>query len=192
MKSFLNEMEKKFKALEESQLCEECGMNECECVNEVTYQVKDAAAAKKLNVDDKDIIKVVDEDLEEASTTGGVAGYQTPNAFSKKIYDKRKKKTKWASVSEAMDKKYESLIESYSKFSMGNTSKSSPSKTVNETIRQVSKRLQEIETLINYTGRLKKESGMTRAEYGKSTFTALNKISERLLKISERIRSLGE
>ena len=192
MKSFLNEMEKKFKALEESQLCEECGMNECECVNEVTYQVKDAAAAKKLNVDDKDIIKVVDEDLEEASTTGGVAGYQTPNAFSKKIYNKRKKKTKWASVSEAMDKKYESLIESYSKFSMGNTSKSSPSKTVNETIRQVSKRLQEIETLINYTGRLKKESGMTRAEYGKSTFTALNKISERLLKISERIRSLGE
>ena len=62
---------KSFKALEESQLCEECGMNECECVNEVTYQVKDAAAAKKLNVDDKDIIKVVDEDLEEASTSTG-------------------------------------------------------------------------------------------------------------------------
>ena len=197
MKSFLNEMEKKFKALEESQLCEECGMNECTCIHETItisskkpgYE-KDIADIEKENPDAN--ITVEEEDLEEASTTGGVAGYQTPNAFSKKIYNKRKKKTKWASVSEAMDKKYESLIESYSKFSMGNTSKSSPSKTVNETIRQVSKRLQEIETLINYTGRLKKESGMTRAEYGKSTFTALNKISERLLKISERIRSLGE
>lgn len=183
MKSFLTEIEKKFQTLE------------------TKFEVPDSDAAKDLEtkINDPDaIIKVTnEEELEEANVTGALDGGagppRTPGAFmSKKSYDKKKKKMKWASVSEAMDKKYEKLIESYSKFAMGNNSKSSPVKTVNETIRQVSKRLQEIETLINYTGRLKKESGMTRGEYGKSTFTALNKISERLLKMSERIRSLGE
>jgi len=193
MKSFLTEIGKKFKTLDESAVCEKCGkIHEGECVMEVTYKVDDKSKIPT-NLDPEDVVDLTEDDLEEASTTGGVAGYQTPGAFmSKKSYEKKKKKMKWASVSEAMDNKYENLIESYSKFAMGNTSKSSPSRTVNETIRQVSKKLQEIETLINYTGRLKKESGMTRAEYGKSTFTALNKISERLLKMSERIRSLGE
>jgi len=197
MKSLLKEIENKFITLEESKLCEECGMikETCQCVHEATIEVSpEDLSTVKPDTDPNDIIKVVKEDdLEEASTSGGAGPYGTPNAFiSRKAYDKKKKKMTWASVSEAMDKKYETLIESYSKFAMGKGPKSSPSRTVNETIRQVSKRLHEIETLINYTGKLKKESGMTRAEYGKSTFNALNKISERLLKISERVRSLGE
>ena len=146
----------------------------------------------KQKIDSEEDRLVVEDELEEISTSGGVAAYQTPYAFSTKAQAKKKKKMKYASVQEAMDQKYAKLIESYSKFALGKGAKSSPSRTVNETIRDVAKKLQEIETLINYTGRLKNESGMTRAEYGKSTHTALNKISERLLKISERVRRLGE
>ena len=70
--------------------------------------------------------------------------------------------------------------------------KSTPSQTVNGTIKEVAKKLQEIEQLVRYTSRLKTESGIAGSTYGKSTNNALKKISERLLKISERVRSLGE
>ena len=90
-----------------------------------------------------------------------------------------------------MDKKYAAMIESYSKFATGNP-KSTPSQTVNGTIKEVAKKLQEIEQLVRYTSRLKTESGIAGSSYGKSTHSALRKISERLLKISERVRSLGE
>jgi hypothetical protein len=129
------------------------------------------------------------EDIDEISTSGAAGAYMTPNAFAKP--GQKKKKYKWASVSEAMDNKYEKLIESYSKFATGNP-KSTPSQTVNGTIKEVAKKLQEIEQLVKYTSRLKNESGIAGSSYGKSTHNALNKISERLLKISERVRSLGE
>ena len=53
-------------------------------------------------------------------------------------------------------------------------------------------KLREIETLVEYNSRLKTESGVTSSHYGPSTTKALNKISERLIKISERVRALGE
>lgn len=162
-----------------------------EDVNEM-ITTDDEEIAIDLDDQGKDVKLVKEDDLDEMSTTGGVPGYQTPYAFSTPAQAKKKKKMKYESVQKAMDKKYEALIESYSKFAMGNGPKTSPAKTVNNTIKEVAKKLQEIETFINYTNKLKNESGMTRAEYGKSTQTALNKISERLLKISERIRSLGE
>ena len=94
-------------------------------------------------------------------------------------------------VAEAMDRKYEQLIEGYRKFANGD-SKMSPEKKVKSTIQEIAKKLQEIETLVNYNSRLKTESGVTSTAYGPSTTKALTKISERLIKISERVRSLGE
>ena len=146
----------------------------------------------KAKAAEDDTIKVVNEDdLDEMSVTGGVAGYQTPYAFSTRAQAKKKKKMKYESVQKAMDAKYAALIESYSKFASGNP-KHTPSQTVNGTIKEVAKKLQEIEQLVRYTSRLKNESGIAGSTYGKSTQNALNKISERLLKISERVRSLGE
>jgi len=94
-------------------------------------------------------------------------------------------------VAEAMDRKYEQLIEGYRNFANGD-SKTSPEKKVKSTIQEIAKKLQEIETLVNYNSRLKTESGVTSTAYGPSTTKALTKISERLIKISERVRSLGE
>ena len=51
---------------------------------------------------------------------------------------------------------------------------------------------EEIEETIKYTSRLKTESGISHSGFGPSTSKALGKISERLIKISERVRSLGE
>ena len=150
----------------------------------------DAAAEmqkKNPNVD----IELTEDEIDEQNVTGAIAGYQTPNAFSTRAQAKKKKNMKYESVQKAMDTKYEAMIESYSKFATGNP-KSTPSQTVNGTIKEVAKKLQEIEQIVKYTSKLKTESGIAGSSYGKSTHTALNKISERLLKISERVRSLGE
>lgn len=162
-----------------------------DAANEV-IKTDDEQKALELQKKDPDAdIELTEDEIDEMSTTGGVPGYQTPNAFSTRAQAKKKKKMKYESVQKAMDAKYAALIESYSKFASGNP-KSTPTQTVNGTIKEVAKKLQEIEQLVRYTSRLKNESGIAGSTYGKSTHNALNKISERLLKISERIRSLGE
>ena len=135
-------------------------------------------------------LKFQEEEIEESNTSTATPGYMTPNAFAPT--GKKPKKLGYASgVAEAMDKKYEALIESYREYALGD-SKMSPDQKVKTTIREVSKKLQEIEQMVQYSSRLKTESGLSRDGYGASVNKALNKISERLIKISERVRSLGE
>ena len=130
-------------------------------------------------------------DIDEASTSAAAGPYNTPKAFSTLEQARKKKKMKYAGVAEAMDKKYEQLIESYKKYALGDA-KMTPDKRVKETIKEVSKKLQEIEQLVRYSSRLKTESGLSRDGYGTAVNNALTKISERLVKISERVRALGE
>jgi hypothetical protein len=112
----------------------------------------------------------------------------TPGLSKRK--DKTKKYIK-PTVADAMDAKYEQLVESYRNFATGD-SKTTPEQKVKNTIKEVAKKLQEIETLINHTSRLKTESGLSRTGIGPAADKALTKIAERLTKISERVRSLGE
>jgi len=235
MRSFLREMEEKFVELENH--CEVCDKpaDDCTCTDEV----------------------------DEASTTGGVAGYNTPAAFRKTVkrvgyasgveesvnkpatfrwdveqyqrpeseeeeyvdkfpfafdeVDWQHKNYKYPSVDlssspgtatkkhktlkvgqsqklkveDVLERKYEQLIEGYRTFATAD-SKTTPEQKVKNTIREVAKKLQEIETMVNYNSRLKTESGVTSSAYGNSTKKALAKISERLVKISERVRALGE
>jgi hypothetical protein len=106
-------------------------------------------------------------------------------------YDWSGVKNKTDKVYEAMDSKYEKLIESYKRFATGDP-KITPEQKVKHTIKEVAKKLQEVENLVANTARLKTESGMSRDGYGTSVNGALTKISERLIKISERVRALGE
>jgi hypothetical protein len=101
------------------------------------------------------------------------------------------KKHKTLRVEDVLEQKYEQLIEGYRSFATSD-SKTTPEQKVKNTIKEVAKKLQEIETMVNYNSKLKTESGVTSSAYGNSTKKALAKISERLVKISERVRSLGE
>lgn len=92
-------------------------------------------------------------------------------------------------VEDILEKKYERLIEGYRDFKTGDAK---PSIKIKSTIQEIAKKLQEIETLVNYNSKLKTEAGVTSSAYGPATTKALTKISERLIKISEKIRSLGE
>ena len=127
--------------------------------------------------------------VDEMSTTAGVAVYNTPKSFSTPEQIKKKKKMKYPGVAEAMEKRYERLIEGYRTYATSDPKKSPESK-VNETIIEVSKKLREIEESVKNASRLKEESGVTREGYKKRTNKALDAISERLVKISERVRNL--
>jgi hypothetical protein len=128
-------------------------------------------------------------EIEEQNVTGAIAGFNTPKAFAKKTNDKTAEQLGYKKVQEAMDKKYLKLIEGYRDFKKGDIK---PSHKVKDTIREIAKKLQEIETLVNYNTRLKTESGIASSEYGPSASKALATISSRLTKISERVRALGE
>jgi hypothetical protein len=131
-----------------------------------------------------------EEEIDEASTSAGAGAYMPPKAFGK-ADDDTVEALGYKRVQEAMDNKYERLIEGYKTFALSDP-KMSPAKKVNASIKNVAKQLKEIEETINYTSRLKTESGISHSGFGPSTSKALVKISERLIKISERVRSLGE
>lgn len=243
MNSFLKQIESRFKLLESADITPTE-----EPVTESDNYVCDQCQGQGCMHCD---YKGYHEELEEMSTTGGIAGYQTPKAFGetndtaevlgyKRVKEsvntpsaykhgeyqqpesmdeewtdkfafakdestwQQRKLNKYPSVpmvdtpslapqdiSEAMEKKYEAIVEGYRSFANGDP-KVTPEQRVNQTIREIAKKLQEIEEAVRYTSRLKTESGMARDNYNKRTQSALNKISERLIKISERVRSLGE
>ena len=154
----------------------------------------------------KDAIdKAMDKEVDEISTSAGAGAYMTKNFVAKRKQTnpnlkqstgytdvpKTKLHSEYDRVQEAMDRKYEQLIEGYREFALGN-GKRSPNQTVNSAIREVAKKLKEIEETVKYTGRLKTESGIAHSGFSSGTHNALRKISERLIKISERVRSLGE
>jgi len=216
MKSFLKEIESKFKEIQEQDHNNDdkenfadimiarmmkSGMSKEDAIAKVkNKKYNEEAKPDFLDLDGdgdteedmKDAAADANEAIDEMNTTAAVPGdIQTPYAFSTKAQAKKKKKIKYESVQSAMDQKYAAMIESYSKF-VTEDSKLSPAQKVNNAIKDVAKKLQEIEKVVGYTSRLKKESDIAGSTYGKSTHKALHKISERLLKISERIRSLGE
>jgi hypothetical protein len=188
MKSFLKQIDESFKALTEKE--SKPDFLDLDNDNDLEEPMKDVAQ---------------EDELEEASTSAGAGSYMTPKAFAPTTNNKNATSStgmyiapttslhteQYNRVQEAMDTKYERLIEGYKQFSLGN-GKRSPHQTVNASIREVAKKLKEIEETVKYTGRLKTESGISHSGFSSGTHNALRKISERLIKISERVRSLGE
>ncbi len=204
MKSFLKQIEESFQSLDEKKAkpdfldLDNDGDTE-ESMKKAAKEKNEAAKPDYLDFDNdgdteesmKKALSDKDEDeLEEISTSAGAGAYMTPKAFGK-ADDDTVEALGYKRVQEAMDNKYERLIEGYKTFALSDP-KMSPAKKVNASIKNVAKQLKEIEETIKYTSRLKTESGISHSGFGPSTSKALGKISERLIKISERVRSLGE
>jgi len=221
MKSIITEMSKQFHKIE-SEFCESCDRpkSNCECDEELDemnttgavagYNTPAAFAkpgkwkgkqARYENVNTSpsykfDSFHEPESDEEDQSDKNFAVGPNSSWHKEAAEYPTDDRKLEPVShmynkVQEAMDSKYEAIIESYRKFTTDDAT-TSPEQKVKKTIREVSKRLQEIEEMVNHSSRLKIESGLSRDGYGKSVNTALTKISERLTKIAERVRALGE
>mgnify|MGYP001195390245 FL=1 len=139
----------------------------------------------------KELIAEIEQDeldLEEATTTGDIAGYNTPNAFKDtdgtdedeenddKFVDKLAKSTGYERVDE---NRWQELRKD----------ESSPKQKIGRGISGVNKQLSEIEKFVGWYGKIKKEGGLESDQYWKRTQKNLTKIRERLNRIATSIQN---
>ena len=219
MRSFLREMEDKFIDLENDEHDEDEEVTEQNVTSNIAGYNTPGAFLTPAQYEKKNKNLKYESVNKPASWTMG--GYQAPEDEEEEYTDKfpfadhdskwqhknyeypsknltstpgtanKKDKTMKLTTEDVLEKKYEELLESYRRFATEDKH-TSPERKVKNTIKEIAKKLQEIETMVNYNTRLKTESGVAASTYGPGTQKALTKISERLIKISERVRALGE
>jgi hypothetical protein len=140
----------------------------------------------------KNLIEEIEQEeleLEEATTTSNVDGYNTPNAFKKSdgtdeddttkdsFVDKINQSTGYKRVDENrwLDLKRE---------------ESTPTQKLGKGISNIKRQLSEIETFLNWYSKIKKESGLSSDQYWKRTQKNLFRIRERLNNIATSITKL--
>jgi hypothetical protein len=190
----------------------------------------------------KEIIRTIvreiqsEKELDEMSVTGGVAGYDTPAAFSKPGQTKKKNNrlakatggTVVDDLEEGKDwlkndvpanskKPLEIKPTSINKNDSGAVADisgmllvqddddaslnenrwlaikkedGSPKAKMSKGITSIKQQLGEVEKFVNWYSKIKNENGVKRDDYYKRTNKSLHKIKERLMNLSEKIRTL--
>lgn len=147
------------------------------------------------------IRELEEEDLDEISTTGNVAGYNTPMAFKKtdgtnkddepdaEYSKKLNQSTGYTKVNEAVKKNKSVLSEN--RYHQLRKSEGTPNQKIGIGIRELRKQITEIEKFVNWYSNIKTENDMGYGDYWKRTQKHLAKISERLSKLSLKVRELS-
>ena len=192
----------KFKQyLREDAKLDPVGKEDDDIDNDGDVDKSDAYLAKRR----KTVTKAVtneEEDLDEMSSTGGVAGFESPNAFSdgsakskKKQKDNIESSDGYKKVKEStfmqMIKKMNGINEtSYRDYKKDPTS--TPQQKVNRGINEVNKMLGNMEKIVNNNLRLKTEMGVQSNHFWKSTGSRFAKINERMVRIANRLKELSQ
>lgn len=148
----------------------------------------------------KIVKELLDDEIKEASTTGGVPGYLTPKAFSKsgktdnagidtaksQGYTKAPETDKWfkkmaeqAALNEITYKEYKKAPGMSSKHKLNNA------------IKECNRALFEIERYLKQNKKLREEEGLGLNEYWKSTAVKLVRMNERLKSLQREIKKFG-
>ena len=134
----------------------------------------------------KEIIReLIRNELDEATTTGDVAGYDTPNAFTGGVGKGKKKKKEISTNSTGYDVVREGKYHNYR-----NDESMTPKQKIGYSMREVRDSLQHLEGLVKMNVKLKNELKVNSQSYWKNTHKALNKISERLVKLANKVGQL--
>jgi hypothetical protein len=177
-----------------------------------------------------------EKELEEMTGTGAVAGYDTPNAFSKPGQTAKKNKRlanitggevvndleeakdwlkndvpanskkplviKPTAISSAdaggiADKSGMILAKDDEEASLNENrwlaiknEEGSPKSKMSKGVTSIKQQLGEVEKFVNWYSKIKNENGVKRDDYYKRTHKSLHKIKERLMNLSEKIRTL--
>ena len=134
----------------------------------------------------KEIIReLVKKELGEATTTGNIAGYETPNAFTGGTGKGKKKKREISTNSTGYNVVKEGRYHNYR-----NDESMTPKQKIGYSMREVRDSLQHLEGLVKMNVKLKNELNVNSQSYWKNTHKALNKISERLVKLANKVGQL--
>ena len=126
---------------------------------------------------------IIKKEIKEASTTATAGGeYDTPNAFQHKGKEKRKRIAKMGTefkvVKEARYTNYR------------NDDTLTPRQKIGVSMREVRDKLTELSKLIDMNVKLKNELKIDSKSYWKNTHKAMSKISERLVKLANKVGKL--
>ena len=134
----------------------------------------------------KQIVReLIKKEMEEASTSSATPGYQTPYAFSGGRKKDKKKKKKIATNSTGFSKVNEGRYHDYR-----NDESMTPKQKIGRSMREIRDSLNELNRLVKMNVRLKNELKVDSRSYWKNTHKALNKISERLVKLANKVGQL--
>ena len=138
----------------------------------------------------KEIIReLIKKELAEVSVTGNIDGGEgppkTPYAFSGKRKKDKKKEDKISTNSTGYTKVNEGKYHDYR-----NDDTLSPKQKIGRSMREVRDGLNHLEKLVKMNVRLKNELSVNSDSYWKNTHKALHKISERLVKLANKVGQL--
>ncbi len=134
--------------------------------------------------------------MDEMSTTASVPGYQTPYAFGK-VDDKDLeamgyKVVKKSNKNESLYRQMMNQLSEVRYVDYKNDTTSTPKTKVNKSIAEVNRLLGEIERIVHRNIRLKTEMGVNSNDYWKNTSKNFGKISERLVRINNKLKELSQ
>ena len=149
--------------------------------------------------------ELIDEELDEANSTASVGGsYNTPHAFGGS--NKKGKKKGKAGYTGGHDdptdgtghfiaddpklRKTESVVNEGRYHAWRNDETLSPKQKIGMAMRETRDNLTELERVVRYNVRLKNEMKVDSRDYWKNTHKALSKISERLVKLANKVGQL--
>ena len=138
----------------------------------------------------KEIIKeLIRQELKEVSVTGGIDGGEgppkTPYAFGKNRKKDKKKEDEVSTNSTGYKKVNEGKYHDYR-----NDDTMTPTQIIGRSMREVRDGLNHLERLVKMNVRLKNELNVNSDSYWKNTHKALHKISERLVKLANKVGQL--
>jgi len=142
------------------------------------------------------IRELIENELNEISTTGGVAGYLTPKAF---VGDKQSNtdhiKQMAKRIGYTLTKrgaeattKGDKLNENY--YAYRNDASKLPHQKIGEAISAINKQLKLMEKALHYNNRLKNEYGVSNESLWKRTQNQMTKLEARLMEMARRLREM--
>ena len=149
--------------------------------------------------------ELVRQELDEANSTASVGGeYSTPHAFggSNKKGKKKGKAGYEGGHTEPTDgtghfladdpklRKTESVVNEGRYHAWRNDETLTPKQKIGIAMRETRDSLKELERVVRYNVKLKNELKVDSRDYWKNTHKALNKISERLVKLANKVGQL--
>jgi hypothetical protein len=122
--------------------------------------------------------------VDEMNVTGNVQGYNSPHAFGKRGDEKSKGKKQ-------ADLTGYTVVNENRWLDLKNEESTAQAK-IGRGISNINKQLKEMETFLNWYGKIKNESGVDNKSYWKRTNSHIYSIKERLLKLDQKIRQISE
>ena len=144
----------------------------------------------------EELIQEVEKELDEATTTGNVDGYQTPHAFSRKKDNERRKKNATQLGYTLVDDNVDNITEAKIKrpvnrwLELKNDETMHPHKKMAHGLKELKYQLAETEKFFRWYNQIKTMNELDSTGYWKRTQNHIYKIKERLINIAKTLQEI--